>query len=522
MDAAFIGLVVIILVALAFDYTNGFHDAANAIAVAVSTKALTPRVALALAAVMNLVGALHLDQGRQDRRRRDHRPPAGQRRSADRLRRADRRHHLEPDHLVVRAALVVVARAHRRAGRRRPGRGPLGAVDGDPRQGHHPDGALAAGRVRARLPVHAGILWAFRGANAPRPTAASGTRRSSAPATMALGHGMQDAQKTMGIITLALVTAGEIDTFEVPLWVVLASAPAISAGTYAGGFRIMRTLGRRIIQLTPAGGFAAQTVASGVMVDDRDRLRRPGVDDAHHHDLDHGRRRDPPALRGALGRRRQHRRRLGRHPAGRRRRGRGRLLPHPRRRRLTLRRDRRAAGGHAGRAGHRRRALAGAGHRARLGHGVPRRHRGQRRAARDRRRAGPSLAGLQWTINGYTLALAALILLGGSLGDRYGRRRVFLVGVVWFAVASLVCGLRPDHRLLVAARVLQGIGGALLTPGSLALIQSSFRPEDRARAIGAWSASAASPGWSGRSSAAAWSTRPAGGWCSCSTCRSRW
>ena len=87
-----------------------------------------------------------------------------------------------------------------------------------------------------------------------------------------------------------------------------------------------------------------------------------------------------------------------------------------------------------------------------------------------------SLSGLQWIINGYTLSLAALILLGGSLGDRYGRRRIFLVGVVWFAAASLLCGLAQGTGQLVAARVLQGIGGALLTPGSLALIQSSFRP----------------------------------------------
>jgi EmrB/QacA subfamily drug resistance transporter len=99
-----------------------------------------------------------------------------------------------------------------------------------------------------------------------------------------------------------------------------------------------------------------------------------------------------------------------------------------------------------------------------------------------------SLSGLQWTVNGYTLALAALILLGGSLGDRYGRRRIFLLGVVWFAGASLVCGIAQDTGQLVAARVLQGVGGALLTPGSLALIQSSFRPQDRARAIGLWSA----------------------------------
>jgi EmrB/QacA subfamily drug resistance transporter len=97
------------------------------------------------------------------------------------------------------------------------------------------------------------------------------------------------------------------------------------------------------------------------------------------------------------------------------------------------------------------------------------------------------LSGLQWTINGYTLTLASLILLGGSLGDRFGRRRVFVIGVTWFAVASLLCGIAPNIETLVAARALQGIGGALLTPGSLAILQSSFRPEDRARAIGAWS-----------------------------------
>ncbi|WP_369130180.1 MFS transporter, partial [Modestobacter roseus] len=101
---------------------------------------------------------------------------------------------------------------------------------------------------------------------------------------------------------------------------------------------------------------------------------------------------------------------------------------------------------------------------------------------------GASLAALQWTVNGYTLTLAALILLGGALGDRYGRRRVFLIGVVWFALASLLCGLAQDTAQLVAARALQGVGGALLTPGSLAILQSSFRPHDRARAIGLWSA----------------------------------
>jgi PiT family inorganic phosphate transporter len=110
------------------------------------------------------------------------------------------------------------------------------------------------------------ILWTFRRAHVSRTTRNFRYAQIASSATMALGHGMQDAQKTMGIITLALFTAGEIDSFEVPLWVVLAAAAAISAGTYAGGFRIMRTLGRRIIQLTPAGGFAAQTVASSLMV----------------------------------------------------------------------------------------------------------------------------------------------------------------------------------------------------------------------------------------------------------------
>ena len=98
-----------------------------------------------------------------------------------------------------------------------------------------------------------------------------------------------------------------------------------------------------------------------------------------------------------------------------------------------------------------------------------------------------TLSGLQWTVTGYTLTLASLILLGGSLGDRYGRRKVFVIGVCWFAAASLICGVAQNIEQLVAARALQGIGGALLTPGSLALIQSSFRHQDRARAIGLWS-----------------------------------
>jgi EmrB/QacA subfamily drug resistance transporter len=100
---------------------------------------------------------------------------------------------------------------------------------------------------------------------------------------------------------------------------------------------------------------------------------------------------------------------------------------------------------------------------------------------------GAGFDGLQWTVNAYTLSLASLILLGGSLGDHFGRRRVFVVGVAWFALASLLCGLAPNLELLIVGRTLQGVGGALLTPGSLALISASFHGSDRAAAVGAWS-----------------------------------
>jgi EmrB/QacA subfamily drug resistance transporter len=97
------------------------------------------------------------------------------------------------------------------------------------------------------------------------------------------------------------------------------------------------------------------------------------------------------------------------------------------------------------------------------------------------------IAALQWVMTGYTLTLAAFLLIGGSLGDRFGRRKVYLIGIVWFALASAACGLAPTALFLIVTRVLQGIGAALLTPGSLAILEASFVPADRARAIGAWS-----------------------------------
>ncbi|WP_433165117.1 DHA2 family efflux MFS transporter permease subunit [Kribbella sp. CA-247076] len=97
------------------------------------------------------------------------------------------------------------------------------------------------------------------------------------------------------------------------------------------------------------------------------------------------------------------------------------------------------------------------------------------------------VAGLQWIVNGYMLPLSALILLSGSLGDRLGRRRVYVAGVIWFAVASVICTVAPTLEVMIAGRVLQGIGGALLTPGSLAILQTAFAPSDRGKAVGAWS-----------------------------------
>lgn len=97
------------------------------------------------------------------------------------------------------------------------------------------------------------------------------------------------------------------------------------------------------------------------------------------------------------------------------------------------------------------------------------------------------LAGLEWVVTAYTLTLAGLLLVAGALGDRYGRRRVFVTGVVWFATASLLCAVAPSAGWLIAARAVQGVGAALLTPGSLAILEASFHPDDRGRAIGAWS-----------------------------------
>ena len=266
MSAATLGLVVIIVVALAFDYTNGFHDSANAIATSVSTKALTPRAALALAAVMNVIGAVVSTKVAATVGAGIISAPVGS------------------------EGLVVVFSAL------------LGAIAwnlvtwyfGLPSSSSH---ALIGGLVGAAIAasqtvqwagvfdkvvvpmvlspligfglaylVMIGVLWAFRRAQPARANRNFRHAQIGSAALMAFGHGTQDAQKTMGVITLALVTSGHLASFRVPLWVIIASAAAISAGTYSGGWRIMRTMGRRIIHLTPADGVTAQTVASTVML----------------------------------------------------------------------------------------------------------------------------------------------------------------------------------------------------------------------------------------------------------------
>lgn len=258
-------VVLVIAIALAFDYTNGFHDAANAIATSVSTRALTPRVALAMAAVFNLIGAL-LGEGVAKTIGSGIIDPGG-----------------------GHQGLVIVMS------------GLLGAIAwnlitwwrGLPSSSSHAlIGGLAGAGIAAATTVHwdviitkvvipmiasplvgfglayllmVGILWAFRHSVPGRTNRRFKMAQTVSAAAMALGHGLQDAQKTMGVIVLALVAGGYHEGTDIPLWVKLAAALAISAGTYAGGWRIMRTLGRRIIELDPPRGFASETVAASVL-----------------------------------------------------------------------------------------------------------------------------------------------------------------------------------------------------------------------------------------------------------------
>ena len=259
-------VIAVIVIALAFDYTNGFHDAANAIATSVSTRALTPRVALAMAAVMNFLGAFLGTEVADTIGKGIITIPGGQ-------------HGL----VIVIAALV-------------------GAITwnlitwyfGLPSSSSHAliGGLVGAGLASTSVVLWSGIvdkvvipmvlspaigfvgafvlmtaiLWIFRRSNPGKTTRGFRLAQSLSAAAMALGHGLQDAQKTMGVIFLALLTTGHVDKDEgIPIWVKISAATAISLGTYSGGWRIMRTLGRRIIHLDPARGFASEAVAASVL-----------------------------------------------------------------------------------------------------------------------------------------------------------------------------------------------------------------------------------------------------------------
>jgi PiT family inorganic phosphate transporter len=258
-------VVAVVLVALVFDYTNGFHDAANAIATSVSTRALTPRIALVLAAVMNFVGAL-LGQEVAHTVSDTIAPPSG-------------------NHGLV----IVLA-------------GLVGAITwnlitwyfGLPSSSSHAligglvGAALTAGAVvhwktildkvvipmvisplvgfAAAFAVMLAIMWIFRRRSPHKVQRGFRLMQTVSAAALALGHGLQDAQKTMGVIFLALVASGHAQADDrLPLWVVICAASAISLGTYSGGWRIMRTLGRRIIHLDPARGFSAEAVGAAVL-----------------------------------------------------------------------------------------------------------------------------------------------------------------------------------------------------------------------------------------------------------------
>lgn len=258
-------VVIIVVVALVFDYTNGFHDAANAIATSIATRALAPVPALALAAIGNFVGAF-LGQG------------VAKTVGSGII-----------DAPVGRVGLVLVLGAL------------VGAICwnmitwwfGLPTSSSQ---ALVGGLVGSALAASAVVQWlgvvekvvipmilspvvGFIGAyllvmlllrmfkkwTYGRAMKRFRIAQAFSAGAMSLGHGLQDAQKTMGIIVLTLVIGGYQTSFDIPFWVQFSAAAAISLGTAAGGWRIMRTLGKRIVELDPLRGFSAETIASGVL-----------------------------------------------------------------------------------------------------------------------------------------------------------------------------------------------------------------------------------------------------------------
>jgi PiT family inorganic phosphate transporter len=262
-------VIITVGIALFFDYTNGFHDAANAIATSVSTRALTPRIALAMAAVLNFVGSLLGVEVAKTIK--------------DILTGFDSS--MKPEH-----ALTIVLSAL------------IGAIAwnlitwyfGIPSSSSHAliggliGVGLAAGVTvdwdkvveKVAIPMVVSpllgftgafivmtiIMWVFRRARPHSVNRGFRLSQTVSAAMLSLGHGLQDAQKTMGVIVLALIAGGRHPgNDDIPLWVIIAAATAISLGTFSGGMRIMRTMGRRIIALDPPRGFSAELTASFVL-----------------------------------------------------------------------------------------------------------------------------------------------------------------------------------------------------------------------------------------------------------------
>ena len=259
-------LVLVVGVALVFDFTNGFHDTANAVATSVSTRALSPRAAVALAAAMNFAGALVTT--------------SVARTIGEDLVRVD----AVTAQLVLAALLGAIAwnlvtwwaglpssSTYALLG------GLLGAtwvIAGTSAIRWDQIGTRVAlpallspvvGLVVAAL-VMLAVYWVFRNRRPGPLNRGFRIAQVASGSLVAFAHGASDAQKTMGVIVLALVAEGRRSSFAVPVWVIVSAASAIALGTYAGGWRIMRTLGQRVIPLEPAQGFAAQTSAAGVLL----------------------------------------------------------------------------------------------------------------------------------------------------------------------------------------------------------------------------------------------------------------
>lgn len=258
-------LLVVLTTALLFAWTNGVHDAANAVATSVSTRALTPRVALALAAVLNVVGAM-LGQGiARTVGTRILTPPLD-----------------NPGLGVVMAGLVGAivwnlvtlwrgvpsSSSHALiGGLAGAGLAASAALDGRVLITHVVLPMLVSPLVGCLLAwlLMALLYRAFRDAIYGRAIHRFRTAQTVSASAMALGHGLQDGQKTMGVMVLALVASGHGSAGTVPWWVRVTAALALGLGTYAGGWRIIRTLGRRMVHVDPVTGFASATVASGML-----------------------------------------------------------------------------------------------------------------------------------------------------------------------------------------------------------------------------------------------------------------